>query len=107
AEAIRELILSGTAQSLGAEGEAVLFAAARADHVTRIIRPSLQAGKWVVCDRFIDSTRVYQGASHGVAAETLDALERAAIGETRPDLTLILDVPADVGLMRAGKRQQV
>ena len=86
----------------GAEAEALLFAAARADHVDRLIRPALAAGDWVLCDRFSDSTRVYQGAIGGVDGATLDALERVAVGRSRPDLTIILDVPAEVGL-RAGR----
>ena len=105
AEAIRQFILSGRARAMGAEGEALLFAAARADHVARIIRPALAAGDWVLSDRFTDSTRVYQGAEGGVASETLDALERAAIGATRPDLTVILDIPAEIGLRRVRARQ--
>jgi dTMP kinase len=104
AEAIRALLLSGRAAELGTEGEAVLFAAARTDHVAHIIRPALRSGRWVLCDRFFDSTRVYQGGSAGVSDGMLDALERAAVGETRPDLTIILDVPASVGLGRAARR---
>jgi dTMP kinase len=104
AEAIRRLVLSGHAESLGAEAEAVLFAAARADHVARVIRPALAAGEWVLSDRFSDSTRVYQGAIGGVDEATLDALERVAVGRTRPDLTIILDVPAEVGLHRVKAR---
>jgi dTMP kinase len=105
AEAIRQFILSGRAESMGAEGEAMLFAAARADHVARIIRPALAAGDWVLSDRFSDSTRVYQGAEGGVSPETLDALERVAVGATRPDLTIILDIPAEIGLRRVRARQ--
>jgi dTMP kinase len=104
AEAIRALLLSGRATELGPEGEAVLFAAARTDHVAHVIRPALVAGCWVLCDRFFDSTRVYQGGSAGASEGMLDALERAAVGETRPDLTIILDVPASVGLARAARR---
>ena len=104
AEAIRRLLLSGLAAKLGGEGEATLFAAARADHVERLIRPALGAGRWVLCDRFTDSTRVYQGATGGVDAGLIRALERVAVGETRPDLTIILDVPAEVGLRRAASR---
>lgn len=104
AEAIRRLLLSGAATKLGADGEATLFAAARADHVDRLIRPALAAGRWVLCDRFTDSTRVYQGATGGVDAGLIRALERVAVGETRPDLTIILDVPADIGLARAAAR---
>lgn len=105
AEAIRQFILGGRATAMGPEGEALLFAAARADHVANVIRPALERGNWVLCDRFTDSTRVYQGVEGGVATETLDALERVAVGPTRPDLTLILDVPAEVGFRRVRARQ--
>jgi dTMP kinase len=103
AETIRRLLLSGLAEPLGAEGEAVLFAAARADHVDRVIRPALERGDWVLSDRFADSTRVYQGG--GGADETLlNALERVAVGGTRPDLTIVLDIPAELGLERVRSR---
>lgn len=105
AEAIRGALLSGIAQELGPDGEAVLFAAARADHVERVIRPALRAGQWVLCDRFTDSTRVYQGVAGGVDAATLNALERVSVGRTRPDLTIILDIPVAEGLARAARRQ--
>ena len=105
AEAIRDALLSGLAQELGPDGEAVLFAAARADHVERVIRPALRAGQWVLCDRFTDSTRVYQGVAGGVDVATLGALERISVGRTQPDLTIILDVPVETGLARAAKRQ--
>jgi dTMP kinase len=101
AEAIRRLLLSGLAEQLGVDGEAVLFAAARADHVEHIIRPALDAGQWVLSDRFFDSTRVYQ---ENADPSFLDALERVAVGETRPDLTLILDLPVEVGMARAAAR---
>lgn len=104
AEAVRHVLLSGAAQPLGPAAEALLFAAARADHVDRLIRPALAAGRDVVCDRFIDSTRVYQGAVGAVAPDLLDALEALAAGATRPDLTLILDVPPETGLARAAAR---
>jgi dTMP kinase len=104
AESIRQLLLSGAAEPLGAEGEAILFAAARADHVDKVIRPALERGDWVLCDRFADSTRVYQGATGGVDERLLKALERVTIGETRPDLTFILDVPVTVGLARIRDR---
>jgi len=106
AEAIRHFILSGQAKSLGSESEAVLFAAARADHVDKVIRPALARGAWVLCDRFIDSTRVYQGSGDGVDPALVRALERVAIGETRPDLTFILDVPAEVGMQRMNGRAE-
>jgi dTMP kinase len=104
AEAIRNFVLSGMAEELGARGEAALMAAARADHVERVIRPALAAGKWVLCDRFIDSTSVYQGATGGVDPEFLRALERVTVGRTRPDLTLILDLPAEEGARRMAAR---
>lgn len=101
AEAIRKLLLSGGAKQLGPEGEAVLFAAARADHVDKVIRPALAEGQWVLCDRFSDSTRVYQAE---IGTEMLDGLDRVAVGRTQPDRTYILDVPASVGLTRAAAR---
>jgi dTMP kinase len=104
AESIRRLLLGGFAKELGPEGEAMLFAAARADHVENKIRPALESGQWVLCDRFTDSTNVYQGMTGGVPAELLRALERVSVGATRPDLTLILDVPVDVGMARAAAR---
>lgn len=105
AEAVRRLVLSGLAKPMGSEGEAILFAAARADHLDNIIRPALTRGEWVLCDRFADSTRVYQGAGGGADERLLRALERVAVGETRPDLTIVLDVPAGVGRERARERQ--
>lgn len=104
AEAIREVILSGGAEGLGTEAETVLFAAARADHVERVIRPALARGEWVLCDRFTDSTRAYQGAD-GVDDVLIDGLERLAVGTTRPDLTLVLDLPVEAGLARAHARR--
>jgi dTMP kinase len=101
AETIRRLLLSGLAEPLGVEGEAILFAAARTDHVDRVIRPALERGDWVLSDRFVDSTRVYQSD----ADETLlNALERVAVGSTLPDLTFILDIPAELGLKRVRDR---
>jgi len=104
AEAIRELLLSGRAKPLGALGEAHLFAAARIDHAAETIRPALERGAIVLCDRFLDSTRVYQGLAGGLDAATIAALETAAVGSLRPDLTLVLDLPVAVGLGRAGRR---
>ncbi|GGF59296.1 thymidylate kinase [Azorhizobium oxalatiphilum] len=104
AEAIRHVILSGAARAYGPASEALLFAAARADHVDTVIAPALAAGTWVVCDRFIDSTRVYQGVLGSLSGDLLDSLEGVAVGETRPDLTLMLDVPPEVGLARAAAR---
>lgn len=105
AEIIRHIILSGIAKPLGAETEAILFAAARDDHINNTIRPALAAGKWVVCDRFIDSTRVYQGVLGKVDAKLIRGLERVTVGDCFPELTFMLDVPASVGLARAQSRR--
>ncbi|MBV9556258.1 MAG: dTMP kinase [Pseudolabrys sp.] len=105
AEIIRHVILSGAAKPLGPETETILFAAARDDHVRNTIAPALADGKWVICDRFIDSTRVYQGALGKVDARLIKGLERVTVGELMPDLTFIMDVPADVGLSRASRRR--
>ena len=105
AEAIRHVLLSGVAKPLGAETEAILFAAARDDHVRTTIEPALASGRWVISDRFFDSSRVYQGTLGHVDPKLLRALERITVGELRPDLTFILDVPAEVGLARANKRR--
>jgi dTMP kinase len=105
AEIIRHVILSGAAKPLGAEVEAMLFAAARSDHVRCAIEPALASGKWVVCDRFADSTRVYQGALGKVDLRFIKGLERVAIGDLAPDLTLVLDVPVETGLERVAQRR--
>jgi dTMP kinase len=105
AEVIRHVLLSGIAKPLGPETEAILFAAARDDHVRTVIRPALVDGKWVVCDRFIDSTRVYQGVLGKVEEKLIRGLERVTVGAAMPDLTFILDVPATVGLARAKRRR--
>ena len=105
AEAVRHILLSGTAEQFGSDMEAILFAAARADHVDQIIAPALDDGKYVLCDRFFDSTRAYQGASGNVPFETLHALEQAACGEHWPDLTLILDLSSKESIARANKRR--
>ena len=99
------MLLSGAAKPLGADAEAMLFAAAREDHVRCTIEPALAAGKWVVCDRFADSTRVYQGALGQVDRRLIKGLERVSIGDLLPDLTLILDVPVDVALERLALRR--
>ena len=105
AEQIRSLLLGGTLASHPPLAEALLFCAARADHLSSAIRPALEAGRWVICDRFADSTRVYQGAAGGVPSETLDQLEQVVVGKDRPALTLILDIDARVGLARATSRR--
>lgn len=90
AEAIRELLLSGTDDRWGARAEALLFAAARADHIEKTIRPALLAGKWVVCDRFVDSSLAYQGGAGGLGIEAVREINAFAIGEWFPDRTLVL-----------------
>lgn len=105
AEAIRHVLLSGAAQPFGPDAEAILFAAARDDHVRTTIRPALDAGKWVVCDRFFDSTRVYQGVLGQVDLRLIKGLERITVGDLKPNVTFILDVPADIGRTRASKRR--
>ncbi len=105
AERIRSALLAGRFEALGIRAEALLFAAARIDHLDRTIRPALARGSWVVCDRFHDSTRAYQGVHGGVDAAFLASLERVSLAGTRPALTLILDVPAAIGLERAALRR--
>jgi len=104
-ERLRAFLLSGRAAPLGPLAEAALFSAARADHVETLIAPALKRGAWVLCDRFADSTRAYQGARGGVDAKTLALLEKAAVGDTRPDLTIVLDLPSREGLARAALRR--
>lgn len=95
AEAIRSLILNPPVDVSGWEpiAETLLFYAARTDHLDKLIRPSLQTGSWVICDRFADSTRAYQAAAGHVPSEHIETLDRICVGETTPDLTLILDLP--------------
>lgn len=107
AEALRHVLLSGAAEDFGVRMEAMLFAAARADHLDCVIRPALGAGQIVLCDRFVDSSRVYQGVTGNLEPALMAALERVSIGDSMPDLTLILDLPADVGLARARRRAGV
>ncbi len=106
AEIMRHVLLSGAAKPFGPEAEAMLFAAARDDHIQCTIQPALGAGKWVICDRFANSTRVYQGVLGNVDPRFIKALERVAVGNLHPDLTFVLDVPAEVGLKRAVGRRR-
>lgn len=105
AEIIRHVILSGAAKPFGPNAEAILFAAARHDHVRNTIAPALTRGRWVISDRFTDSTRVYQGSLGHVDQKLIQGLERVTVGDVKPDLTVILDVPAEVGLARARARR--
>ncbi len=104
AEAIRRLLLDGADERWDAVGEALLLYAARRDHVVRLIRPALDRGVWVVCDRFADSTLAYQGYGRLLPLADLLALHRFALGDFAPDLTLILDLPVAEGLARAARR---
>jgi dTMP kinase len=105
AEIIRHVLLSGAAKPLGAEVEAMLFAAARDDHVRCTILPALKSGKWVICDRFADSTRVYQGILGNVDQRIIKVLERVSTSDLAADLTVILDVPVSLGIERASERR--
>jgi dTMP kinase len=104
AEGIRELLVNGAVDRWSAVTETLLMYAARRDHIERLIAPSLERGAWVVCDRFADSTRAYQGGAGGAGQALISALETHVLGDIRPDLTLILDLPVDVGLARALSR---
>ena len=100
-EAVRSLVLDTRPVPVT---ELLLFAAARAEHVAEVIRPALAHGTWVVCDRFIDSSRVYQGALGGVPRDLIDAIEAGSVAPTFPDLTIVLDLPPETGLQRAASR---
>lgn len=106
AEAVRHVLLSGAAEPLGAEAEALLFAAARADHVDQVIRPAIERGEIVLCDRFIDSSRVYQGVTGNLDPALMAEIERVAIAGMMPDLTIILDLDPTIGLQRASARRE-
>jgi len=103
AERVRDLLMHGGTDRWGPRAEALLFAAARADHVDKLIRPALRRGDWVICDRFLDSTRAYQGAS-GVSDEDVLALHRFGSQDLMPDRTLLLTLPPERGLVRARAR---
>lgn len=104
AEQIRNLLVNGPPERWSAETETLLMYAARRDHMERLINPALRHNAWVLCDRFHDSTRAYQGAAGGAPASLIDALEHTVLEGLRPDLTLILDLPVDIGLARAHDR---
>lgn len=101
-EEIRRLLLHGGAMSSGAE--VLLYFADRAQHVAAVVRPALDAGRLVVCDRYVDSTYAYQGYGRGVSLELLEHVWRLATGGLKPDLTLLIDVPVELGLARVGRR---
>ena len=101
AEEIRAIALNGDAGRWSPMTETMLMFAARSDHLDKTIRPALADGRWVICDRFADSSRAYQGAGGGTPADFIEALDAAVVGSTQPDLTLIFDLPVEVGLERA------
>ena len=102
AEAIRALVVQGAADRWAPSTELLLLVAARDDHVRRVIQPALAAGSWVLCDRFVDSTRVYQGLAGGIGVDRVDRLHELLLPDLRPDLTLLLDVEPETGLRRRG-----
>lgn len=106
-EAIRGLVVTGAVDKWHPTTESLLFMAARFDHLATKIQPALEKGEWVLCDRFYDSTYIYQGMAKGVGGEWLDQLYRQLFANTAPDLTLLLDLPPSIGLKRADKRGNV
>ncbi|MEJ2393502.1 MAG: dTMP kinase [Candidatus Thiodiazotropha sp.] len=105
-ESIRELLLGHKHTGMADESELLLMFAARAEHLQRKILPALEAGTWVLCDRFTDASYAYQGAGRGIARERIEVLENYVQGDLRPDLTLLLDLPVETGLARAGSRSE-
>lgn len=104
AERIREMVAEHGDEPLDDLAELLLIFAARALHVNNVIRPALAAGTWVVCDRFTDSSRAYQGGGRGLSMDAINQLAQWVHGDLQPDLTILLDAPVDIGLARAGKR---
>ena len=105
AEQLRALVLARGAERISAEAETLLMFAARAIHLENLIRPALRSGVWVICDRFTDATRAYQGAGRGVDAGLIERLAIAVHGDLWPHRTLLLELPVELGLARAGKRR--
>ena len=105
-EKIREIILNSKDDEFGDTAELLLVFAARAEHIETIIKPALIAGKWVLCDRFTDATYAYQGAGRGIKKHNIEVLEKLVQVDLQPDLTLLLDLPVEVGESRAGARSE-
>ena len=101
AEEIRAIAVSGDAERWSARTETLLMYASRSDHLERKILPALEEGKWVVCDRFADSSRAYQGAGGGAPDSLIEALDEHVVGDNQPNLTVVFDIPVEVGLERA------
>jgi len=103
-ERIRDILLDKNEQHMTSDTELLLMFAARAQHLEQVILPALANGQWVICDRFTDATYAYQGGGRGIANERIAILEQWVQGDVRPDMTLIFDLPVEVGLARAGQR---
>jgi dTMP kinase len=104
AEALRDLLVNGEIERWSALSETLMMYAARANHLEQVIRPALMRGAWVICDRFSDSTRAYQGAAGGVRPSLIETIDEAVVGETQPDLIILMDLAVEVGLSRAETR---
>lgn len=104
AERVRQIVLERGPESVTPEAETLLMFAARSIHLENLIRPALSRGEWVICDRFTDATRAYQGAGRGVDRDWIEQLARSVQGDLKPDCTLLLDLPVSVGLERARRR---
>ncbi len=103
-EALRQTLLGEDFKGMSDDTELMLMFAARAEHVAQVIKPALEKGQWVLCDRFTDSTYAYQGGGRQLDISRIEGLEQWVLGDLRPDLTLLLDAPVEVGRERAGKR---
>lgn len=103
-EQLRDLLLGHKHDGMADETELLMMFASRAEHLDKVIKPALAKGQWVLCDRFTDATYAYQGGGRGIAYERIEVLENYVQGDCRPDLTLLLDAPIEVGRERAGKR---
>jgi dTMP kinase len=104
AEILRNLLVTGEAGRWSPLSELLMMYAARSDHLEKVIRPALERGAWVVCDRFADSSRAYQGAGGGVAPAFIEAVDEAVVADTQPDLVIVMDMPVEAGLRRAAAR---
>jgi len=103
-EKIRDLLLDAKNKSMVSDTELLLMFAARAQHLEALIKPSLKKGKWVLCDRFTDATYAYQGGGRGISMQRIATLEEWVQGDLRPDLTILLDLPIEIGMQRASER---
>lgn len=107
AEKIRELLLAPDSEPISEQAELLLIFAARAQHIKHVIEPALAQGNWVLCDRFTDATYAYQGGGRNLKASNIEWLENMVQGHLRPDLTLLLDAPVEIGMERAKKRTAI